>query len=127
MKTANRILSFGFTGAGIGSLIATLCALHDCRSIGDSFYSVYESGIWFAVSFLIGIAALVFFTEKLKFLTATILHFCISSVLILPIALSLGYKFFETLLTFLGIYVVVYVLTFLLSCISAKRVNKHFE
>ena len=126
MKTLMNILHFGIMGAGIGSIITTVSML----VMGAKEVSVKELAAWAVTSFLIGIITLIMYTDKLKLLAATAIHFVLTFATVAVSCTVCGYgsSIIETLKnmlpTFLIIYVIVYLAVFSASKANEKQINR---
>lgn len=129
MKTLLNILHFGIIGAGIGSVMTAVSMF----ALGEQTASIKEFALWILASMIMGIATRIMFTDKIKMLTATILHFLICFSVVVITNFLCGY--IDSALTvfklivpmFVVIYVLVYAAVFFAAKSNEKAVNKALD
>ncbi len=126
MKTLLNILHFGIIGAGIGSVFTTISMF----ALGNQTASIKEFAFWILASMIMGIVTRIIFTEKIKLLMSTILHFLICFAVVMITNFACGYidsisTVFKSIVPlFIAIYILVYAVIFITAKLNEKAVNK---
>lgn len=126
MKTLLNILHFGITGAGIGSVITTISMF----ALGNQTASIKEFAFWILASMIMGVATGIIFTERIKLLLATVLHFLICFAVVVITNFACGYidnvsTVFKLIVPmFIAIYILIYAVIFIAAKSNEKAVNK---
>ncbi len=125
MKKVFNILEFALVGAGIGSIITTICI----SAIAGEICRTKDFAVWITVSAIIGIVTKIMYSDKINLIISTIIHLCVSFVSVLSASYICGYgntlvELVKNILpVFLIIYLVIYVIIFVASKLNEKAVN----
>ena len=108
MKTLLNILHFGIIGAGIGFIFTTLSLV----IMKAENASVKELICWTVTSFLIGIITRIMYTERLKLLLATLIHFVLTFGVVTVTCTLCGYgeSIIEVIKNMLPAFLIIYVI-----------------
>lgn len=126
MKKTLEILKFALTGAGIGSIITTICIY----IIAGDVCRTKDFAVWITVSALIGIVSKIMFSDRISLLVATAIHCLASFSLVLTASYICGYA--DSLIhlinitfpIFLIIYCLLYISVYVISIINGNIVNE---
>lgn len=125
MKKLFNILEFALVGAGIGSIITTICI----SIMAGSLCRTKDFAVWIAVSSIIGVATKLMYSDKMNLIISTIVHLCVSFISVISASYICGYGntlvelIINILPVFLIIYFVIYLIIFVASKLNEKAVN----
>lgn len=125
MKKLFNILEFALVGAGIGSIITTICI----SIMAGPLCRTKDFAVWIAVSSIIGVATKLMYSDKMNLIISTIVHLCVSFISVISASYICGYGntlvelIINILPVFLIIYFVIYLIIFVASKLNEKAVN----
>lgn len=126
MKKLIELIHFSIIGAGIGAIVTSICM---CCIAGKTC-NTKDFAIWIAASALMGILTLVMYTDKLKLITATLIHSVGSFLIVFASSILCGYgngivEIVKNILpVFIIVYLGIYCVVFIISKVNEKIVNK---
>lgn len=129
MKKIFDIFHFGITGAGIGSIITTICLYF----MAGEICKTRDFAVWITASAVIGILTLLMYSDKLNLIVATLIHFVFSFVIVFSASLICEYgsnaiEIIKNILpVFLILYLVIYIAFFLISKLNEKKINNSLK
>lgn len=125
MKKLFNILEFALVGAGIGSIITTICI----SIMAGPLCRTKDFAVWIAVSSIIGVTTKLMYSDKMNLIISTIVHLCVSFISVISASYICGYGntlvelIINILPVFLIIYFVIYLIIFVASKLNEKAVN----